>query len=134
MKVVLDTNVLIAAFIARGTCHEVLEYCVHEHELVTSGFILDEVHEALVKKFRYSRQDATETVALLNTRMTVVTPEPLPAPVCRDPEDDTIIGTAIAGACECIVTGDKDLLVLKHYSGIDIISPDRFWRHEAKSK
>ncbi len=134
MKVVLDTNVLIAAFIARGTCHELLEYCVHEHELVTSGFILDEVRQALVKKFHFSRQDAAETVALLSTRMIVVTPEPLPAPVCRDPEDDNIIGTAVAGACECIVTGDKDLLVLKRHRDIDIISPDRFWRHEAKNK
>lgn len=134
MKVVLDTNVLIAAFIARGTCHELLEYCVHEHELVTSAFILDEVREALVKKFNFSRQDAAEAVALLHTRITLVTPEPLPVPVCRDQDDDNIIGTAIAGACKCIVTGDKDLLVLKCYRGIDIIPPDRFWRHEAKSK
>ena len=134
MRVVLDTNVLIAAFIARGTCHELLEYCVHEHELVTSRFIAKEMREALVKKFNYSRREATEALALLNMRMTVVTPEPLPAPVCRDQDDDKIIGTALAGACACIVTGDKDLLVLKHYRGIDIISPDRFWRYEAKSK
>ena len=134
MRVVLDTNVLIAAFIARGICHELLEYCVHEHELVASDFILDEIRKALVKKFHFSGQEATEAVALLNTRMTVVTPEPLPSPVCRDRDDDNIIGTAVAGECKCIVTGDKDLLVLKHYRGIDILSPDRFWRHEAKSK
>lgn len=134
MKVVLDTNVLIAAFIARGTCHELLEYCVHEHELVASDFILDETRKALVKKFHFSGTEATEAVALLNTRMTVVIPEPLPTPICRDQSDDAIIGTALAGACKCIVTGDKDLLVLKHYRGIDIISPDRFWRHEARNK
>jgi putative PIN family toxin of toxin-antitoxin system len=134
VRVLLDTNVLIAAFIARGACHELLEYCIHEHELVTSGFILEEVREALVKKFHCSRQEATETVALLNTRMTVVTPELLPSPVCRDPEDDTIIGTALAGSCACIVTGDKDLLVLKRHRGIDIIPPDRFWGFEARSK
>jgi predicted nucleic acid-binding protein len=63
VRVLLDTNVLIAAFIARGTCHEVLEYCVHEHEMVTSGFILDEVHEALVKKFNFSRQEATAMIS-----------------------------------------------------------------------
>ena len=134
MKIVLDTNVLIAAFIARGTCHELLEYCVHEHELVASGFILDEIRKALVKKFHFSGQEATAVVALLHTRMTIVTAEPLPVPVCRDQDDDNIISTAIAGECKCIVTGDKDLLVLKHYRGIDIISPDRFWRYEAKSK
>jgi putative PIN family toxin of toxin-antitoxin system len=134
VRVVLDTNVLIAAFIARGTCHDLLEYCIHEHELVASAFILDEIRKALVKKFHFSGQEAAETVALLNTRMTLVAPEPLAAPVCRDPDDDTILGTALAGACGCIVTGDKDLLVLKHYRGIDIISPDRFWRHEARSK
>lgn len=134
MKVVLDTNVLIAAFIARGTCHELLEYCVHEHELVASDFILDETRKALVKKFHFSAQEATEVVALLHTRMTIVTPEPLPAPVCRDQDDDAIIGTALAGACKCIVTGDKDLLVLKRHRDIDIISPERFWRHEAKNK
>jgi len=133
VKVVLDTNVLIAALIARGTCHELLEYCVHEHELVTSDFILGEIRQALMKKFHFSRQEATEAVALLKTGMIIVTPEPLPVPVCRDLDDDNIIGTAIAGSCMCIVTGDKDLLVLKHYRGIDILSPDSFWRHEAKN-
>lgn len=132
MRVVLDTNVLLAALITRGTCHELLEYCVHEHELVTSRFILEEARQALVKKFRFSRREAKEAIPLLNTRMTIVTPETLQAPVCRDPDDDKIMGTAFAGACECIVTGDKDLLVLERCRGINIVSPDRFWGYETR--
>jgi len=42
MRVVLDTNVLIAAFIARGICSAVLEHCVRQHTLVTSDFILNQ--------------------------------------------------------------------------------------------
>lgn len=34
MKIVLDTNVLIAALIARGVCHELLEHCVLRHTLL----------------------------------------------------------------------------------------------------
>ena len=49
MKIVLDTNVLIAALIARGVCHELLEHCVLRHTLFTSDFILNETHEKLTK-------------------------------------------------------------------------------------
>ncbi len=50
MKVVLDTNVLIAAFIARGACSVLFEHCVEHHELVASEFILDEVRQHLQDK------------------------------------------------------------------------------------
>ena len=48
MKVLLDTNVLIAAFIARGSCAELLEHCVRRHELFTSQWILEEFRRNLV--------------------------------------------------------------------------------------
>ena len=54
MKIVLDTNVLIAALISRGVCHEVLEHCVMRHVLFTSEFILEETQEKLIEKFGYS--------------------------------------------------------------------------------
>jgi len=56
VRILLDTNVLIAALIARGVCHQLLEHCVRNHELVTSEFILNEVREKLVEKFNYSAQ------------------------------------------------------------------------------
>lgn len=69
MRIVLDTNVLIAALIARGTCHELLEHCVVRHELITSKFILDEVRDMLIEKFKYPNAMANEAISVLRSRM-----------------------------------------------------------------
>ena len=126
MRTVPDTNVLIASLISRGFCHELVEYCFLNHTLITSEFILDELKEKLVEKFKYSTETAEEAVALFRSRMQVVTPVTLSTPVSRDPDDDNILATAVAGNCECIITGDKDLLVLKKFEGIKILSPREF--------
>jgi putative PIN family toxin of toxin-antitoxin system len=130
VRIVLDTNVLIAAFIARGVCHQLLEYCVRNHDLVTSEFILDEVRKKLVEKFKYTAEAADEVVRLLRSRMEVVTPAPLDDPICRDADDDNILAAAATGNCVCLITGDKDLLVLKSFQDIDIISPSDFQSYE----
>jgi putative PIN family toxin of toxin-antitoxin system len=130
VKIVLDTNVLIAALIARGVCHELLEYCALRHALFTSEFILEETQEKLIEKFGYSAQLAAEAASVLRSRMKVVTPSKLKGPVCRDPDDDNILAAAIGGNCDCIITGDKDLQVLKRYEGIDIFKPRDFLDNE----
>ncbi len=43
--------------------------------------------------------------------------------ICRDKEDDKVIALALSNKVEYIITGDKDLLVLKKYKNIKIISP-----------
>jgi putative PIN family toxin of toxin-antitoxin system len=118
VRIVLDTNVLIAAFIARGVCHELLEHCTLHHSLVTSEFILAELKEKLTEKFRFPTERAGEVDALLPSRMELVVPTSLDSPVCRDSDDDNILATAAAGNCECIITGDKDLLVLLSSSSL----------------
>ena len=60
MRILLDTNVPIAALIARGLCHELLEQCARRHNLVTSDFILDEVRDKLIQKFKYTSELADE--------------------------------------------------------------------------
>lgn len=131
MKIVFDTNVLIAAFITHGVCNDLLDHCIRHHELVTSNFILDEFREHLVGKFKYSVDEADEAIALLRLKMEVVTPARFENPVCRDHDDDMVLGTAIAGEATCIVTGDKDLLVLETYRTVDIVSPAQFAQYEA---
>jgi uncharacterized protein len=128
--ILLDTNVLIAAFIARGFCHELLEHCIRQHDLVTSDFIIQEFQEKLASKFKYNPETVDQAVGLLLSRMKVVVAKPLELPVCRDPDDDNILAAAVAGNCDCIITGDKDLLVLKQYNAIDILSPADFREYE----
>jgi putative PIN family toxin of toxin-antitoxin system len=134
MRLVLDTNVLIAAFVARGLSAELLEYCVREHELVTSDAILEEVRRNLVAKIKVTVSQASQTVQLLRTRLEVVEPVALEAQVCRDADDDVVLGTAIAGPCDLIVTGDKDLLELKSFHNIPIVSPRGFWSFEGQRR
>jgi len=126
MKIVLDTNVLIAALIASGVCADLLEHCVLSHTIMASDFIFDELRRHLVGKFKCTDHDANETIVLLESQMQIVTPKSLEQPVCRDPDDDQIFATAIAGRAVCIVTGDKDLLALQGYEEIEIVSPSDF--------
>ncbi len=63
--------------------------------------------------------------------MLIVEPTSLDAPVCRDKDDNNIIAVAISGGCDCIITGDKDLLVLQRFSGIDILGPKDFLEYKA---
>ena len=72
MKIVLDTNVLIAALIARGFSHQLVEHCAVRHTLFTSDFILEETQEKLIEKFGYPSELATEAVVVLRSRMTLV--------------------------------------------------------------
>ncbi len=130
MKIVLDTNVLLAALIARGFSHQLLEHCALRHTLFTSDFILEETQEKLIERFGYSTDLAAEAASVLRSRMTVVSASKLDDPICRDPDDDNILAAAISGKCDCIITGDKDLLVLKQYERINIFSPRDFLMNE----
>jgi putative PIN family toxin of toxin-antitoxin system len=132
VKVLLDTNVLIAAFIAHGACHEILEHCIHHHELTTSTALLEEFRGVMREKFRFTPAEVREAMQLLRGQMKLIDPPPLEATVCRDPDDDRVLAAALAGAVSCIVTGDKDLLILEEYRGIRIVAPDGFWRLEQR--
>jgi putative PIN family toxin of toxin-antitoxin system len=86
-------------------------------------------HKQLVKA---SAAQLDRTVRLLRTRFEVVEPVALEHPVSRDPADDVVLGTAIAGQCDAIVTGDRDLLDLVTHGAITIVSPRGFWSFEGQ--
>lgn len=130
MKLVLDTNVLIAALISRGVCADLLEYCVSRHTVVSSEFIFAELQKHLLGKFKYSAEDVNSAARLLRSQVEMVTLIELDSAACRDPDDDSILATALAGNATCLVTGDKDLLVMKEYLGIQIVSPRDFFEYE----
>jgi putative PIN family toxin of toxin-antitoxin system len=121
---------LVAAFLTRGTCCELFEHCGLHHDLVSSRPILEEFHRSLVDKLEIPSDLAIEASKLVASRMEAVLPVPLGKPVCRDPDDNIVLATALNGKCHCLVTGDRDLLSLRTFEGIPIISPSEFWRFE----
>jgi putative PIN family toxin of toxin-antitoxin system len=132
VRVLLDTNVLVAAFISRGQCSELFEHAGSEHELVTSEVVLRELRRALLEKLEFPEAEVIEAVELVRLRSRSVEPTPLGQSVSRDPDDDRILATAVAGECQCLVTGDEDLLVLESYEGIRILRPADFWAFETR--
>lgn len=132
MRITVDTNVLIAAFIARGVCDELLEHVVRHHELVLSPVLLDELRRVLHDKFHMSTEEVESAATLLREHAVWVDPSPLDEPVCRDPDDDHVLATAIEGASDCLVTGDDDLLVLERHADIPTLRPSDFWTFEAQ--
>lgn len=131
MTIVLDTNVIIAAFISpKGICNEVFELCVRSHSLVSSEFILSEVNEKLRSKFNYTEREISEVIGILLLKFKIVKIKGDKITICRDKDDNNIIETAIASKAKVIITGDKDLLVIKKYKNIDIISPRDFYNFE----
>lgn len=134
MRLVLDTNVLLAAFLTRGFCHELFEHCLRVHRVVTSNHLLDELQGKLVKKAKYSGSEAKAATGLVRVASEVIVPTPLPAQVCRDPDGDWVLATAKTGRCRCIVTGDNDLLSLGGFEDIAILKPGDFWSYEQRSQ
>jgi uncharacterized protein len=123
VKIVFDTNVLFSAFVAHGVCAGLYEECLLRARIVVSSAILVELRDKLVAKARLSPGEAKEVVEAVAASAEVVVPQPLPAPVCRDPDDDLVLATALAAKATAIVSGDQDLQVLGTFRGIPILTP-----------
>jgi putative PIN family toxin of toxin-antitoxin system len=123
--VVLDTNVLLAALVARGLCHEVVQRCLRAHAAASSPALLDELEATLRGRFPLT-VESQAFLKQLRAHIRLVEPRPLRAAVCRDPDDDVVLATAVAAGAEAIITGDEDLLVLKAYKRVRILTPRQF--------
>jgi putative PIN family toxin of toxin-antitoxin system len=132
VRVVLDSNVVIAALGASETCRRVTRHCIAGHKVVASNYILEEVRRNAVRKVRMPPTVADAVVDMLRQAGVMVEPAPVERGACRHANDLPVLGTAVAGDAHCLVTGDNDLLVLKSFRGVRIIRPAEFWRFEAE--
>lgn len=126
MRALLDTNVLVSAILFGGLPRQLLEAAlIGELDLVTSPALLAELEGILTRKFGFASTMAASIRAELESLSDVVEPVPL-KPVLRDAADDLVLATAVSGATDVIVTGDKELLALGSYEGVAIESPRTF--------
>jgi putative PIN family toxin of toxin-antitoxin system len=128
MRLLLDTNTVIAALLWNGPPRRLLEAAIDGRvELVTSQHLLDELAAALAyPKFAQRIAQHGTTIAQLVDRyaaLVALAPEASISPaVAADPDDDAVLACALAARADLVVSGDHALLNLKHYHGIDIVN------------
>jgi putative PIN family toxin of toxin-antitoxin system len=134
MRIVLDANIVIAAFASRGLCESILELCLSEHEVILCGDLINEIEKNLRSKIKVPPEIIAGIKEFLIENSTVMKPASIPPNTCRDPDDDKILGLAVAASAEFIITVDKDLLVLEDFEKIQIVTPRMFSEivHRAK--
>ena len=127
MKILIDTNILISALFFGKFPKEFLnEVLVKNFEICINDKILDEyeatIHKKILKKkildevlYEKFLQDVRffESVSDLK--------------ICRDPDDDKFINCAIDAKAIYIVSGDNDLLTIKNFAGIEIVTAREFY-------
>ena len=125
MRILFDTNVLIAAFIHNGRCYElVLTARENHHEIYYTSFIIKELKDVLSRKFRLSEQAINAVLKVIKNFLKKGTSaKEIIDPACRDHKDDQVLADALINKIDLIITGDKDLLTLHSYKGIKILSP-----------
>lgn len=128
MKAVFDTNVLLAAFITEGICSKILvRGRKRQFHLILCPVILRGFERVLIKKFSITRNEARSILQIVSEAMhSVVSPSQSVQGICRDPDDDSILACALEAGADYLVTGDVDLLELKIFKGIRIVTPREF--------
>lgn len=128
MKAILDTNVLISAYVFPGGKPEAVYRLAIEGrlEIGTSRTLLAEFGHVLDRKFGWNPDRVEAAVAQMTRIASVVEPSESVQVVRADPADDRVLEAAHAFGADVIVSGDRHLLDLGTWSGIEIISPAVF--------
>jgi uncharacterized protein len=128
VRVVYDTNVLVAAFAAEGLCATLLRRAKKgQVQLILCPVILEEFQRVVRKKFSATSDEVRDAMALIReaAEPTLIVPAAIPRS-SRDRADDATLGCALAAQADVLVTGDNDLLVLGTFQAIRLLSPRDF--------
>ena len=126
MFVLLDSNVWLAALAHDGFCRRVVDESAAVSTRVVTPFLCAEVREKLVTKFHRTQEQADELVSkLISVSLLKDDAGEISSPL-RDPKDNPILAAAVAYRCKFLVTGDEDLLELKSFRGVEIVSVRAF--------
>ena len=128
MRVLVDTNVVLSAILfPEGTAARAFASAVANHQLVLSDYTIEELRDVFERKFP-EKMAALDSFRGALSYEAVAPPravDPSEYPGLRDPDDLPILASAVCHKCDCLVTGDNDLLVLASPK-LRIYSPAEF--------
>jgi len=132
LKVVLDTNQLVSSLLStRGPQGQLIDaWRRRAFALFIAPGQLEDVAEVLrrpkiSRKYSIAPADQRALLELLRSEA-ILLPDTRPPGICRDPEDDYLLGCAAAGGADHLVTGDADLLSVGEYGGMAIVAARQF--------
>lgn len=142
LRVVVDTNVLVSGLfgIKNSPSSQILSAIRTQKIIfVTSPLIVAEIEEVInrdkiIKLTKMSKDERIDFIAELIERSDVTAGRQLLQVVGRDEEDDKFLACGFEAKADYIVTGDRDLLIVKEYMGTKIVTPREFLRVLKKIK
>ncbi len=129
MRAVLDTNVLLSALLFTGVTSELVPlWQKGKITVLLSREILDEYLRVLAyPKFQLSEEEIKGLIEEeLLPFVQVIKPGTRIHVVKRDPSDNKFLECAVAGKADVLISGDKELLAIRHYRNVRIQTPSRF--------
>lgn len=130
IRVVADTNVLISALVFQGLPGKFLALAISgAFRLITSPILLDELDDRLRYKFLWTPTKADQVRSALEALCDVVSTIDHLTVIHEDPDDDRVLECAVAGRANIIVSGDRHLLKLGSYDGLQILTVRQFMDH-----
>ena len=129
-RIVVDTNCLVSRLLADSSPARAVRKAVDSSLLLVSEATMEELADVLGRS-RFDRyvslEDRQQFLRLLG-RIAELVPIIYAVRECRDPEDDKFLEVALNGRADVILTGDRDLLELDRWRGVEILSPGEYLR------
>lgn len=125
-RVVIDTNIWLSALYFSGKPAQIVNLVENKKiTSVTSPFILEEIKDKMINKFDTPPFYAAGTVSYIQSLSQMVSLKGYDYGL-RDVTDNKVLETAVVGNCNSIITGDNDLLTIRNYGQITILTPNQF--------
>ncbi|RCK76801.1 MAG: hypothetical protein ANABAC_3226 [Anaerolineae bacterium] len=126
-RVVLDTNVLVSAYLG-GKLEGILQlFRQGRYRLLLSEEIFVEYLAVLKRpKFQLEQRDINSLIALLLSKGEFISTPIRLEIITADPSDNKFLEAAVAGKADVVVSGDHHLLELGSYAGIPILTAADF--------
>ncbi len=122
-RVVVDTNVLVSALIKKGKPLELVQRLLDKHTVILSSQMLAELADVLSRdKFSITNAQIDLFISLLLRKSTATSISGNLKVILKDPDDNIVLLTAVNGKADYIVSGDKHLLTLRKFEGIEIVT------------
>ncbi|MFI4884787.1 MAG: putative toxin-antitoxin system toxin component, PIN family [Steroidobacterales bacterium] len=128
-RIVADTNSLVSRLLLpESVPARAVRKAISEGQLLISDATLEELAAVLSRPKLdpyVSVEDRQEFIRVLNRvaeRVEIISP----VKACRDPKDDKFLEVVVNGEADLIMTGDKDLLALHPFRGMEIITPREY--------